>query len=75
MNGEFMTDSVSERIVSRLAWIEETCGDTMSAAFHMQLLQSNETKGEYLFRADTEHWMRNVIGTLHGGSCATVVRS
>ena len=73
MNGEFMTGSVSERIVSRLTWIEETCGDTMSAAFHMQLLESNETKGEYLFRADTEHWMRNVIGTLHGGSCATMV--
>ena len=73
MNGKIMVGSVSERIVSRLAWIEETCGDTMSAALHMQLIQSDETKGEYLFRADTEYRMRNVIGTLHGGSCATMV--
>ena len=73
MNGEFMAGSVSERIISRLVLIEKTCSDTMSGAFHMRLLRSDETKGEYLFRADTEYRMRNVIGTLHGGSCATMV--
>lgn len=44
-------------------------GDSME----FQVLEENRERGEYLLRCKTESWMRNALGTLHGGCGATVV--
>ena len=44
-------------------------GDLMS----YEVLKEDREKGEYWLKCRTESWMRNAIGTLHGGMGATVV--
>lgn len=44
-------------------------GDLME----FQVLEENREKGIYTLRCKTEPWMRNALGTLHGGMGATVV--
>ena len=44
-------------------------GDLME--FHV--VSEDREKGEYTLCCKTEPWMRNALGTLHGGMCATVV--
>ena len=44
-------------------------GDMME--FH--ILKEDRQKGEYILRCKTFGWMRNALGTLHGGMGATVV--
>jgi uncharacterized protein (TIGR00369 family) len=73
MNGSYPRNSVSARIADRLSFIEESCHDTPSGMLRMSLIRSDEDKGEYLFRSYTQYSMRNVVGTLHGGSCAFMV--
>lgn len=66
-------NTIQERMVSRLQWINRTAGDTVGGALNMELIDCNTEKGEYLFHSHTVDWMRNVIGTLHGGSAAVMV--
>lgn len=73
MEKTFWGDSVTERITSRLEWIANSAGDSVGGALQLQLLQADEVLGEYHFTGNTIYFMRNVIGTLHGGSCAVVV--
>lgn len=72
MEKEFSGCTPAERIENRLDWIHAVGGDTIGGAFRLQLTDSDETAGRYTFLARTEDWMRNVIGTLHGGSCAAL---
>lgn len=72
MEKGFSGNTPSERISNRLDWIHAVGGDTIGGAFHLQLLDSNEAAGSYTFLAKTEDWMRNVIGTFHGGSAAAL---
>ena len=65
--------TVSERIENRMEWIHGVGIDTIGGAFRLQLQSGNDEAKEYTFLARTEDWMRNVIGTLHGGSCAALV--
>ena len=44
-------------------------GDLME----FRVLAEDREKGEYALQCKTEPWMRNALGTLHGGICATVV--
>ena len=73
MEKTFFGDTVTERILSRLEWIANSAGDSVGGALQLQLLQADEALGEYHFSGNTISFMRNVIGTLHGGSCAVVV--
>lgn len=73
MEKGFSGNTVSERIVNRLEWIHQVGGDTIGGAMRLALLEADESQGEYLLLSRTEDWMRNVIGTLHGGSCAAMV--
>lgn len=72
MEQGFSGNTPSERIRNRLVWIHEVGGDTIGGAFRLQLIESDETIGTFTFVARTDPWMRNVIGTLHGGSCAAL---
>ena len=65
--------TVAERIGNRMAWIQQSAKDTVGGALQLKLLRWQEETSEYVFRAATTDWMRNVIGTLHGGSCAIMV--
>ena len=64
---------IAQRIRARMALIQELAADTVGGALQLQLLRWQEQTGEYEFKASTTDWMRNVIGTLHGGSCAVMV--
>ena len=44
-------------------------GDLME----FRVLEENREKGEYVLRCRTFDWMRNALGTLHGGMGATIV--
>ena len=44
-------------------------GDMME----FQVVKEDREKGEYILRCKTEFWMRNVIGTLHGGIGALIM--
>ncbi len=65
--------TVAERINNRMQWIQQSATDTVAGTLHLKLLCWQEETGEYVFRSATADWMRNVIGTLHGGSCAVMV--
>lgn len=72
METGFLGATPSERIANRLEWIHAVGGDTIGGAFRLQLTNSDEAAGCYTFLAKTEAWMRNVIGTFHGGSAAAL---
>ena len=44
-------------------------GDLME----FRVLSENREKGEYRLQCRTQDWMRNAIGTLHGGMGATII--
>lgn len=73
MQQDFDGRTIQERIKNRLQWINCTAGDTVGGALTMELISYDCEKGKYRFEAHTERWMRNVIGTLHGGSTAVMV--
>lgn len=73
MDKPFSGETIIERIRDRLRWINQTAGDTVGGALEMSLLDAREEDGHYLLQCITHDWMRNVIGTLHGGSCAVMV--
>ena len=70
MDVVFTGETISQRIRSRLVVINREAADTVGGALQMELLASDENAGQYRMRCITRDWMRNVIGTLHGGSCA-----
>lgn len=72
MDNGFSGETISERIVNRMEWIQRAGDGTIGGAFRLQLQSGNDEAKEYTFLARTEDWMRNVIGTLHGGSCAAL---
>ncbi len=43
-------------------------GDQME----LRLVDCDPEAGIYRMRCATQHWMRNIAGTLHGGMCATL---
>lgn len=73
MERNFTGEIVAQRICSRMAWIQDMAKDTVGGALQLQLLRWEEDAGEFVFRSATAEWMRNVIGTLHGGSCAVMM--
>lgn len=73
MEQHIVGNTVAERIVNRINWIQNSAGNSVGGALKLQLLRWNEKTGMYIFRSATTDWMRNVIGTLHGGSCAVMV--
>ena len=72
MENTYLGTSVTERLKDRMQWVQRVGEDTIGGAFHLELLEGNDNTHTYTFRAKTHSWMRNVIDTLHGGSCAAL---
>ena len=57
-------------------WIEELhrhAPDSIGDLLHFQVVECDPEKGIYSFSLDTEGWMQNAFGTLHGGIIATAL--
>ena len=65
--------AMEEDLRYRLTQLHTLVPDSIGDLLHLQLESCDESKGEYLIRGQTHHWMRNIAGTLHGGMCATLV--
>ena len=46
---------------------------TIGDLLEFRVLSEDREKGEYTLQCRTKEWMRNVIGTLHGGMGATII--
>ena len=57
----------------RITRIGETAPGSIGDILHFSLLECTPESGEYLFCCQTEDWMRNFGGTLHGGIGATIL--
>lgn len=57
----------------RLEELRTAAPDSIGAVMDFELLSCDSEAGEYVFRCKTMPWMRNILGTLHGGLCATAL--
>ncbi|MCI6957801.1 MAG: PaaI family thioesterase [Candidatus Faecousia sp.] len=57
----------------RLEELRTAAPDSIGAFMDFELLSCDSEAGEYVFRCKTMPWMRNILGTLHGGLCATAL--
>ena len=64
-----MEPSVQNSIAGLHRKAPGSIGDRMD----FRVLSEDREAGEYTLQCRTEPWMRNALGTLHGGMCATVV--
>lgn len=46
---------------------------TIGDLLEFRVLSEDREKAEYVLQCRTKEWMRNVIGTLHGGMGATII--
>ena len=47
--------------------------DSIGDVLHFQVVECDPEKGSFCFSLDTEDWMQNAFGTLHGGIIATAL--
>ena len=57
----------------RLEELRTAAPDSIGAVMDYKLLSCDPKGGEYVFRCKSMPWMRNILGTLHGGICATML--
>ncbi len=60
-------------IRQRLAEISKACVGSLCGDFHLSLVSYDLERNEFLFSCKTTTYMRNPIGTLHGGICASIL--
>lgn len=73
MQLRFTSDALAKIIRDRIAELHAIAPDSIGDRMHYSLLACDAERGEFQMRCQTEPWMRNGSGTLHGGMCATVV--
>lgn len=61
-----------EQVRQRLAQLKEIAPESIGDILRLEPLEYDPQKQEILLRGQTQPWMRNAHGTLHGGICATV---
>lgn len=57
----------------RLEQLHTCAPGTIGDMLQLELVECDPPAGEYVMRCQTQPWMRNIAGTLHGGLCATLV--
>ena len=57
----------------RLTQLHSKAPDSIGDMMNLELVDCQPEKGIYNMRCQTQYWMRNIAGTLHGGMCATLV--
>ena len=57
----------------RMAQLHSMAPGSIGDQMNLELLDCEPDAGIYYMRCQTQDWMRNIAGTLHGGMCATLV--
>ena len=60
-------------VAASIEGVHRKAPGTISDLMEFQLVKEDREKGEYILRCKTESWMRNVIGSLHGGIGALIM--
>lgn len=74
-----MNDMIAEQTTEQpsvrnsIAGLHRKAPGSIGDLMEFRVLEENREEGLYTLRCKTEPWMRNALGTLHGGMCATVV--
>ena len=61
-----------EQVRQRLQQLETLAPGAIGSMLRLEALRYEEDTQTYVLRAQTEPWMRNAHGTLHGGLCVTI---
>ena len=64
---------LKQELLVRLEQLHTLAPDSIGDMLQLELVDSDGEAGLYVLRSKTQHWMRNIAGTLHGGMCATLV--
>lgn len=64
---------MEKRIRETIRLTGELAPATIGEALHFTLLLCDAERGEYVLSCRTDGWMRNALGTLHGGITATAL--
>lgn len=58
---------------SRLKTLHDRGAGTIGDMLQLRLIDCDLDRGEFTMQCQTQDWMRNIAGTLHGGMCATLM--
>lgn len=61
-----------DKIKSRLEWLRTKAPDAIGAMLCLEALEGDAEERSFWLQCQTQTWMRNMHGTLHGGICATI---
>lgn len=61
-----------EQVKLRMKQLHQVAPESIGDLLHLEPLGYDPQRQEYLLHCETQPWMRNAHGTLHGGMCATV---
>lgn len=64
---------LKEKLIIRLEQLHTLAPGSIGDQLMLELTDSDPEAGVYTMRCQTQPWMRNIAGTLHGGMCATLV--
>ena len=67
------TAEMAQIIPERIALTNTLVPNSVGSELDFALVSCDAEKGEYVLSCKTTDWMRNVMGSLHGGMSATVV--
>ncbi len=67
------TKNLEEALRLRLVQLHTLAPGSIGDQMNLELVSSEPQAGIYTMRCQTQDWMRNIAGTLHGGMCATLV--
>lgn len=66
-------NNMEELLHQRMRKIQTAAPGSVGDMLQLKLVSCDDEKREYTFLSRTDHWMRNIAGTLHGGMCATIM--
>jgi len=64
---------LKEKLRVRLEQLHTLAPGSIGDQLMLELVDCDPVSGVYTMRCQTQPWMRNIAGTLHGGMCATLV--
>ena len=64
---------LKEKLCERLQQLHTLAPGSIGDQLQLELIDWDLEAGVFVMRCQTQEWMRNIAGTLHGGMCATLV--
>lgn len=64
---------LQDKIERIIAHVHQIAPGSVGDLFQFALISCDETERVFCFRCQTEAWMKNAMGTLHGGISATIM--